>query len=102
MARQSVNRGNLVDSVFSLSVLASCCIMRTLVAGFQASLGLLFVKWEIYFGVSATTTAWIGSSYMLILHLTGTYQKVEIFIFSLKNIKDYEWLLMKETLKSCF
>ena len=72
MARPSVTRANPVDSLFSLSVLASCCIMRTLVAGFHASLGLLFVKWEIYFSVSATTTAWIGSSFMLILHLTGT------------------------------
>ena len=65
-------RANLVDSVFSWSVLMSCCIMLTLVAGFQASLGLLFVKWKYDFSVTATTTAWIGSSYMLVLHLTGT------------------------------
>ncbi|XP_072035382.1 monocarboxylate transporter 12-B-like [Amphiura filiformis] len=56
-----------VDHGYAWVVLASCCVMRAFNDGFWASLGIFFIKWEVYFGASATKTSLIGSLYMLVL-----------------------------------
>ena len=45
--------------------------MRMLVDGFWCSLGVIFVKWEIYFDVSPAKTSLVGSIFMLIVCSVG-------------------------------
>ncbi len=60
-----------VDRGYAWVVLASCFVLRLLVDSFWSSLGILFLKWQAHFDVSVSSTAWIGSSFMLILCSTG-------------------------------
>ena len=60
-----------VDRGYAWVVLASCFVMRTFADGFWSCLGILFLRWQTDFDVSATSTAWVGSIFMLILLITG-------------------------------
>ncbi|XP_072035525.1 monocarboxylate transporter 12-like [Amphiura filiformis] len=71
MARRTSIRPYPIDTGYAWVVLASCCVIRILLDGFFASLGLLFVKWEAYFGSSSSETSLIGSIFVMTLCAMG-------------------------------
>ena len=60
-----------VDRGYAWVVLASCFVMRMFVDSIFATLGVLFLKWQYHFDVSASSTAWIGSIFSFILLTSG-------------------------------
>ena len=76
MARQRLSRNPSVDRGYAFVVLASCFVIRMLVDSFWSSLGVLFLRWQADFDVSASSIAWIGSVFTLILMSTGKKQTI--------------------------
>ncbi|XP_072030291.1 monocarboxylate transporter 12-like [Amphiura filiformis] len=77
------------DHGYAWVVLGACIVVRLFVDGLWATLGIMMLQWQKHFNVSSSTTAWIGSSYFLLIFFTTpissalahrfTYRVVTIF-----------------------
>ena len=55
------------DDGYAWIVLGATSLMRGLVDGFWATLGIMMLQWQEHFDISTSQTAWIGSLFFMLI-----------------------------------
>ncbi|XP_072032628.1 monocarboxylate transporter 12-like [Amphiura filiformis] len=60
-----------IDHGYAWVILGSCFLMRFILDGFWSVLGMLMIKWEDHFSVSASQTAWAATLFVMVAYVTS-------------------------------